>query len=127
MSHIVTIRTQVQNPLALRAACTRLGLAEPVQGTFELFAGQTASGLAVELPGWRCPIVCDAGAGALAYDNFSGHWGYRASWNDSTRPMQPRWSCSKRTARDTSLWSNAWMTARSSSSFKSPEVLDEDD
>ena len=75
MSHIVTIRTQVQNPLALRAACTRLGLAEPVQGTFELFAGQTASGLAVQLPGWRYPIVCDASAGTLAYDNFSGHWG----------------------------------------------------
>ncbi len=75
MSHIVTIRTQVQNPLALRAACTRLGLAQPVQGTFELFAGQSTSGLGVQLPGWRYPIVCDTGARTLAYDNFSGQWG----------------------------------------------------
>ena len=32
MSHIVTVRTKVRDPVALTAACRRLGLAEPVEG-----------------------------------------------------------------------------------------------
>lgn len=33
MSHIISIKTKVTDPAALSAACNRLGLAEPVQGT----------------------------------------------------------------------------------------------
>lgn len=39
MSHIVTIKTRVKDPAALAAACTRLGLDPPVQGTAKLFGG----------------------------------------------------------------------------------------
>jgi hypothetical protein len=74
MSHIVVIETQVRDPIALRAACRRLGLAEPLQQTVQLFAS-TATGLAVQLPGWRYPLVCDVATGRLQYDNFGGVWG----------------------------------------------------
>jgi hypothetical protein len=50
MSHIVTIATEVRDPDAVVAACRRLGLPEPVQGTASLFEGQ-ATGLLVRLPG----------------------------------------------------------------------------
>ena len=74
MSHIVTIKTEVRDAAALRAACRRLGLAQPVQGTTQLFSGE-ATGLAVQLSGWQYPVVCDTSAARLHYDNFQGRWG----------------------------------------------------
>jgi hypothetical protein len=74
MSHLVTIKTQVRDPAALAAACTRLGLAAPTEGTAELYSGK-ASGLLVNLPGWRYPVVVDVQAAQVRYDNFDGAWG----------------------------------------------------
>jgi len=74
LSHIVSIQTEVRDAAAVRAACKRLGLAEPVQGTTRLFSGQV-TGLAVQLPNWQYPVVCDTATGKLNYDNFGGHWG----------------------------------------------------
>jgi hypothetical protein len=74
LSHIVTIKTEVRDAAAVRAACKRLGLADPVQGTTRLFSGE-ASGLIVQLPDWQYPIVADLSAGQLKYDNFGGRWG----------------------------------------------------
>lgn len=74
MSHVVTIKTLVRDPTAVRAACKRLGLDEPVQGTTKLFSGE-AEGLAVRLPNWVYPVVCDTASGAVRYDNFQGRWG----------------------------------------------------
>ena len=65
MSHIVTIATKLRDPVAIKAACRRLGLAAPQQGTFKLFAGHEASGWAVRLPDWRYPVVCDTTTGAV--------------------------------------------------------------
>ena len=74
MSHIVSIKTQVKDAHAVRAACRRLQLAAPEEGTFELFSGKV-SGLAVHLPDWRHPVVCNLASGELKYDNFEGRWG----------------------------------------------------
>jgi len=74
MSHIVTIQTQVRDPVAVAAACQRLGLPQPVQGRFRLFSGEVA-GLGVELPGWRYPVVCQTETGEVKFDNFEGRWG----------------------------------------------------
>ena len=74
MSHIVTIKTEIRDPVALAAACRRLGLAEPVAGTARLYSGQ-ANGLIVKLPGWRYPVVIDTASAEIRYDNFNGHWG----------------------------------------------------
>jgi len=75
MSHIVSIATKPRDPVAIAAACQRLGLAAPQQGKFELFARQTATGLAVRLPDWRYPIVIDTVTGAAQFDHFGGRWG----------------------------------------------------
>ena len=74
MSHIVQIQTEVRDPVAIQAACRRLGLAPPVQGQVKLFTSE-ATGLAVQLPGWEYPVVCNTTTGELKYDNFGGRWG----------------------------------------------------
>jgi hypothetical protein len=74
LSHIVTIQTQVRDAVAVEAACRRLGLAKPEQGSARLYAGEE-TGLLVRLPGWRYPVVCKTAAGQLAFDNYSGRWG----------------------------------------------------
>jgi len=74
MSHVVTISARLRDPVAITAACRRLGLVEPVDGTAELFSGQ-ASGLMLKLPGWQYPVVINTGDGSVKYDNYSGQWG----------------------------------------------------
>lgn len=74
MSHIVTIQTKVHDPAAVNAACQRIGLSAPVQGTAKLFSGD-ATGLLVRLPGWQYPAVIDTLTGAVRYDNYGGAWG----------------------------------------------------
>jgi hypothetical protein len=74
VSHIVTVKTEVRDAAAVRAACQRLGLAEPIQGTVKLFSGE-ATGLAVQLPDWTYPVVCDTATGKAKFDNFEGRWG----------------------------------------------------
>ena len=77
MSHIVTVKTEVRDAAAVRAACKRLGLTEPIHGAAKLFSGQ-AEGLIVQLPDWQYPIVCDIATGQVRYDNFGGRWGKQA-------------------------------------------------
>jgi hypothetical protein len=77
MSHIVSIQTRLRDPAAVAAACRRLGLPAPAQGTARLYGGQ-ASGLLVQLPGWQYPAVIDTASGAVRYDNFEGRWGEQA-------------------------------------------------
>lgn len=74
MSHIVEIKTQVCDAAAVQAACRRLGLSPPVHGNFKLFTA-SVTGLAVQLPGWRYPIVCRLAAGEIRYDSYNGRWG----------------------------------------------------
>ena len=80
MSHIVTIKTEVRDANAVRTACRRLSLAEPVQGTTKLFSGEV-EGLAVQLPDWIYPVVCSLPTGQLHYDNFNGRWGDQSRLN----------------------------------------------
>ncbi len=74
MSHVVTIKTEVRDAAAIRAACQRLGLPAPVQGKTRLFGGEV-EGLAVQLPNWLYPVVCDTARGEVKFDNFGGRWG----------------------------------------------------
>jgi len=74
VSHIVKIKTEVRDPAAVSAACRRLGLAEPIQGTAKLFEGE-ATGLLVKLPGWLYPVVCNTATGELSFDNYNQAWG----------------------------------------------------
>ncbi len=74
MSHIVSIKTEVRDANGVRAACQRLRLPAPVHGTHRLFSNQ-ATGLGVQLPDWRYPLVCQLETGQLQYDNYNGRWG----------------------------------------------------
>lgn len=74
MSHIVTVQTRITDVSALEAACRRLQLSAPVEGTAQLFGGE-AKGWLVSLPGWQYPAVIDLKAGTIQFDNFEGNWG----------------------------------------------------
>ena len=74
MSHIVQIKTEVRDAIAVQEACQRLGLDAPVLGTITLFATE-ASGLLVRLPGWIYPVVFDTRSGQVRFDNYGGRWG----------------------------------------------------
>lgn len=74
MSHIVQIQTEIRSADAVRAACCRLGLPPPVEGTTQLYSG-SVTGLAVQLPGWRYPAVCQLDSGQVQFDNYGGAWG----------------------------------------------------
>ena len=74
MSHTVTIKTEIRDRSAVEAACSRVGLAPPVEGKATLFSGEV-SGLAVKLPDWEYPVVADLATGQLKFDNFGGRWG----------------------------------------------------
>ena len=84
MSHIVTIKTEVRDAEAVRAACRRLGLEQPVQGTARLFEGE-ATGLLVKLPGWTYPAVVDTATGQVRYDNYEGPGATPSTWTPSSR------------------------------------------
>lgn len=77
MSHVVMIQTRLHDSAGVTAACRRLGVANPTQGTTSLFEGE-ATGLIVHLPGWQYPLVINTTSGEVRYDNFSGHWGDEA-------------------------------------------------
>jgi hypothetical protein len=77
LSHVVTIQSQIHDLVAVAAACRRLGLAAPVEGTTQLFMGE-ATGLLVRLPDWEYPVVIDSRTGTMRYDHFKGHWGDHA-------------------------------------------------
>ncbi len=80
MSHIVTIKTEVRDEAAVKAACVRLQLPTPEHKTVRLF-NATATGLCVQLPGWNYPVVCDLQSGAVQFDNYAGSWGEQKHLN----------------------------------------------
>ncbi len=74
MSHIVTVRTQVRDPLASQSACSRLKLPAPTFGLAKLFVAEK-SGWVVRLNGWIYPVVCNTDTGEVDFDNYGGKWG----------------------------------------------------
>ena len=74
MSHIVVIKTEIRDPVALAAACARLGLKPPVHGTARLYSSE-ATGQIVQLPGWTYPVVIDTEKRQISMDNYGGAWG----------------------------------------------------
>ncbi len=74
MSHIVEIKTEVRDEVAIRSACRRLQLDAPTRGTAKLFSSE-ATGVIVNLPKWRYPAVFDTQSGQARFDNYGGHWG----------------------------------------------------
>jgi hypothetical protein len=80
LSHIVEIKTEIRDEAGVKAACTRLRIPLPEHKTCKLFSA-TATGLAVQLPGWLYPVVCNLQTGQVQYDNYNGHWGEQKHLN----------------------------------------------
>ena len=59
MSHVVEIQTQVRDPVAIRAACSRLKLQEPDLRCYAKLFSEMKTGWVVRLDKWRYPVVCD--------------------------------------------------------------------
>ena len=74
MSHIVEIKTEVRDEAAVQSACRRLHLPKAVRGTFELYSS-TETGLGIDLPHWKFPVIANTETGQLRYDNYGGRWG----------------------------------------------------
>ena len=74
ISHTVTIKTEIRDGAAVRAACDRLRLPAPVQGKHTIYETEV-EGLAVRLPEWRYPAVADLVTGQVQFDNYRGRWG----------------------------------------------------
>ena len=74
MSHIVTVKTKVNDAAAVRAACQRLNMPPPEQGTAKLYGGEV-TGMIVRLPGWAYPAVVNLSTGDVQYDIYGGAWG----------------------------------------------------
>jgi hypothetical protein len=76
MSHTVKVQIEFRNREALIQAVQRLGWHVLGEGSYELFSS-SESGLGVQIPGWRYPIVIK-GDGTIAFDDYNGQWGNRA-------------------------------------------------
>ena len=74
MSHTVQIETAVYSQIAVNAACSRLHLPRSTRGTFQLYS-EEVTGLGIELPHWKYPVVANTETGQLRYDNYEGRWG----------------------------------------------------
>jgi hypothetical protein len=80
LSHIVEIKTEIRDEVAVKAACVRLQIPTPEHKTVRLF-NATATGLCVQLPGWSYPLVANLATGQLQYDDYNGHWGEQKHLN----------------------------------------------
>ena len=78
MSHVVSIQSRITDSSAVNAACQRLGLTSPVQGTAKLYSGE-ATGLLLHLPDWKFPVAINTTTGEIQFDDYEGQWGDRQS------------------------------------------------
>lgn len=81
MSHTVSVNLSVTNLEQLKAAAERVGAV--YDGTVRevtLFDDHKATGVTVQLPGWRYPIVVQSD-GSCHYDNYQEHWGSQALYD----------------------------------------------
>ena len=69
MSHIVTIQVEVKDFDAIKSACRRLDLKEPIFGKATVFETEL-EGVIVELSNWIYPVVCNLETGKVKYDTY---------------------------------------------------------
>jgi hypothetical protein len=68
MSHAMTIQTECRNPEVVKAACRRLGLAEPSRDSAYFFGVGKVEGTKVRLEGWHHPLIIKDD-GQIVYDS----------------------------------------------------------
>jgi hypothetical protein len=66
MPSIQTVASRIRDPVALAAACRRLGLPEPMHKTITL-CGVSITGSILPFPGCSNPVVIDLATGLISY------------------------------------------------------------
>ena len=112
MSHIVTIKTEVRDAAAVRAACIRLGLPAPVQGKAKLFSGEV-EGLAISCPTGRIPSSATPPPARSNSTTTRVTGATRSTSTNFCKPMRARRPRPKRDAGATVLRSRRLRTAPS--------------
>ncbi len=79
MSHVVTVKLEMKDPDAIRAAIERCPNVKLLNGgqvqEYKLYGGQKATGIGLQLEGWQHTVVINPETGDCKYDNFGGSWG----------------------------------------------------
>ncbi len=99
---------QASRPPADGSACP-----SPSKRTVELYSGE-ATGLAVQLPGWKYPLVCHTASGQVQFDNFGGHWGEQARLDQFLQAYAAEKTKLEARKQGHSVTEQGWPTARSS-------------
>ena len=73
MSHTVTRKTAFHSIDAIEEAARRVGATIVGRNNHRLYS-DTISGLGIQLPGWKYPVVVREN-GEIAFDNYGGRWG----------------------------------------------------
>jgi len=74
MSHTLKMSNVKLDLEKVKQAAAFLKLRVKENQTVQFYDHSTAKGLAVELPGWRYPLVI-GNDGQMTYDNYNGQWG----------------------------------------------------
>ena len=74
MSHTVDMQVDLRDAAALEKACKRLKISFDKEEKNVKLYSTTEQGMAVQLDGWRYPIVIRKD-GTIKADNFNGSWG----------------------------------------------------
>lgn len=79
MSHVVTVKCEMKDADAIRAAIERLPSVKMLEGgritEHRMYGGQKATGIGIHLEGWNHPVVINPETGECKYDNYGGSWG----------------------------------------------------
>lgn len=76
MSHIATIKVAFTEIAYIESACAQVGATfDRTIQTVTLFGSQKVTGRAVQLDGWKYPVVISPNGREVSYDNYNGRWG----------------------------------------------------
>lgn len=78
MSHISKVKVEFTDLQAVKKAAISLGYPADNKGVVKFYDGNVRSGLTIQLPNWRYPVVfsqTDGGEISMHSDNYGGAWG----------------------------------------------------
>ena len=74
MSHTLSMKNVKIDQSSALIVANYMGWKTEQSATQRFFDGSSYSGTAVQLPGWRYPVIVDS-EGEMHYDNYKGRWG----------------------------------------------------
>ena len=75
MSHKLSLKDVRLSHASVIRAARFLGLSYKEHDTVQFYDQAVVTGLSVQLPGWRFPVVIADRDQTVSYDNYRGNWG----------------------------------------------------